>query len=133
MLIIQHSDCNYVIFLIEHVDHRLLLCSCAKVGTHVHAVGLGRQHELRRLVGACSSRVDQCGAIENDSSTRLEGDAFDAPGTADPTAPPTKKIFPSITPANESRSRASGSFCAHRGVQDHVEAEVVCRKIETTL
>ena len=79
MLIIQHSDCNYVIFLIEHVDHRLLLCSCAKVGTHVHAVGLGRQHELRRLVGACSSRVDQCGAIENDSSTRLEGDAFDAP------------------------------------------------------
>ena len=27
---------------------------------------------------ACSSRVDQCGAIENGYSTRLEGDAFDA-------------------------------------------------------
>ena len=27
----------------------------------------------------CSSRVDQCDAIENGYSTRLEGDAFDAP------------------------------------------------------
>ena len=27
----------------------------------------------------CSSRVDQCDAIESGYSTRLEGDAFDAP------------------------------------------------------
>ena len=27
----------------------------------------------------CSSRADQCDAIENGYSTRLEGDGFDAP------------------------------------------------------
>ena len=53
-------------------------------GVGDHAEGDGRElaawdGQLRPAEDSCSSRVDQCDAIESGYSTRLEGDAFDAP------------------------------------------------------
>ena len=41
---------------------------------------------------ACSSRVDQCDAIANRYSTRLEGDAFDAPAWVCSMIGPTRVV-----------------------------------------
>ena len=68
-----------------------------------------RRHE--HDADACWSRVDQCDAIENGYSIRLEGDAFDAPSMSRPRLTPSAKLCGGERHAQRSAKRSPLKCC----------------------